>query len=361
MAGAIIVGKNTTSEFAHKLMTDSPMFGVTRNPWALDRTPGGSSGGSAVAVAAGLGPLSLATDAGASTRLPAACTGIVGLKPTLGVIPHSQVPDGFNNFIHIGVMARTVRDTALMLDSLAGEHPSDPHSLGVAAPHTLAALDDGRSLSGARIAFRPLLGNPQLDREVRHACEAALDDFRAAGCTVDIVDAPTENAEPAWRILQQSNWAARFHAKLFEVEDKIDPSFAEGIRAGGSYSGQQLLQATYKRTQHFRTVQGWFADYDFILTPTASRPPLPVTHRALDPITVNGVDVGDMRASWISYLSLFDLTGHPAVSVPCGWTADGLPIGIQIVGPWYADAQVLKAAALLEQARPWADRHPREP
>lgn len=124
-AGAVIIGKTTTPEFAHKLLTDAPLFGTTRNPWNLDCTPGGSSGGSAVAVAAGLGPLSLATDAGASTRLPAACTGIVGFKPTLGVVPHNQVPDGFNNFIHLGVMSRTVRDAALMTDVLAGPHPAD--------------------------------------------------------------------------------------------------------------------------------------------------------------------------------------------------------------------------------------------
>jgi aspartyl-tRNA(Asn)/glutamyl-tRNA(Gln) amidotransferase subunit A len=166
-AGAIIIGKTTTSEFAHKLMTDAPLFGTTRNPWDLRYTPGGSSGGSAVAVAAGLGPLSLATDAGASTRLPAACTGIVGMKPTLGLIPHSQVPDGFNNFIHLGLMARTVADTALMLDALSGADPSDPHSLGVDRTQTLAAIADAspESLRGLRVAWRPLAGNTMLDDE----------------------------------------------------------------------------------------------------------------------------------------------------------------------------------------------------
>lgn len=356
-AGAIIIGKTTTSEFAHKLLTDAPLFGVTRNPWGLDFTPGGSSGGSAVAVAAGLGPLSLATDAGASTRLPAACTGIVGMKPTLGVIPHNQVPDGFNNFIHLGVMARTVRDAALMLDVLGGAHPSDPHSLGVAPVSAAAGLAHG-DMKGLRIAWRPLVGNTLLDEEVRKACEASLEVFRSLGCTVDLLDDAIENAEPAWRILQQSNWAARFFARIDEVAPKLDPSFVEGIRAGGAYSGQQLLQATYKRTQHFRTVQGWFAKYDLVLTPTMSRPPLSVDHKALAPITINGQDAGDMRQSWVPYLNMFDLTGHPAVSVPCGWSKDGLPLGLQIVGPWYADAKVLKAAAALETAQPWAHRIP---
>lgn len=355
-AGAIVIGKTTTSEFAHKLLTDSPLFGVTRNPWDLDYTPGGSSGGSAVAVAAGLGPLSLATDAGASTRLPAACTGIVGLKPTLGVVPHNQVPDGFNNFIHLGVMARTVRDAALMLDVIGGPHPSDPHSLGLAPVNAAAGLD--APVKGPRIAFRPLVGNTLLDDDVRKACEASLDTFRALGASVDVVDETIDNAEPAWRILQQSNWAARYFARIDEVEPKIDPSFAEGIRAGGAYTGQQLLQATYKRTTHFRMVQSWFAKYDLVLTPTMSRPPLKADHKALDPIAINGQDAGDMRASWVPYLNMFDLTGHPAVSVPCGWNKDGLPLGLQIVGPWYADAKVLAAAAAFEAAQPWAERIP---
>ena len=212
-AGAIIVGKTTTSEFAHKLLTDAPLFGVTRNPWDTRLTPGGSSGGSAVAVAAGMGPLSLSTDAGASTRLPAALTGIVGLKPTLGVVPHNQVPDGFNNFIHLGVMARTVADAALMLDVISGEHRADPHSLGVAPPGAASALRaaGGKGINGLSVAWRPLVGNRLLDHEVRRVCEGALDVFRKLGCSVDTLEDPVENAEPAWRILQQSNWGARFY------------------------------------------------------------------------------------------------------------------------------------------------------
>lgn len=357
-AGAILLGKTTTSEFAHKLLTDAPLFGATRNPWDLERTPGGSSGGSAVAVAAGLGPLSLATDAGASTRLPAACTGIVGLKPTLGLVPHSQVPDGFNNFIHLGLMARDIRDVALMLDVLAGPEASDPHSIAVPRPGALAALDAGVTIAGRRIAWRPLLGNRLLDDEVRAAGARAVALLRRLGASVDEIDEPYENAEPAWRILQQANWAARFGKTIDQVAPRLDPSFVDGIRAGMTYTGQDLLQATYKRTQHFRAVQGWFARYDLVLTPTASRPPLALTHGALEPITVNGEDAGDMRQSWAPYLNLFDLTGHPAISVPAGFTKDGLPIGLQLIGRWYEDAALLQAAAGFEAAAPWADRRP---
>ena len=361
-AGAIIVGKTMTSEFAHKLLTDAPLFGTTRNPWNQELTPGGSSGGSAVAVAAGLGPLSLATDAGASTRLPAALTGIVGLKPTLGVIPHNQVPDAFNNYIHLGLMARTAADVALMLDVVAGGHSTDPHSIGVAAPNALATALKGDDKPGEnrRVAWRPLVGNRLLDDEVRKVCEQALDVFRQLGYQIDTIDEPVENAEPAWRVLQQANWAARFYARLDEVHAKLDPSFVDGIRAGGQYTGQQLLQAIYKRTEYFRAVQQWFAKYDLILTPTASRPPLSADHKALDPITINGADAGDMRHSWVSYLHLFNLTGHPAVSIPCGFIRNGLPVGLQIVGRWYADAEILKAASAYQRVTEWHSRTPPE-
>jgi aspartyl-tRNA(Asn)/glutamyl-tRNA(Gln) amidotransferase subunit A len=359
-AGSVIVGKTTTSEFAHKLLTDAPLFGNTRNPWDVALTPGGSSGGSAVAVAAGMAPLSLATDAGASTRLPAALTGIVGLKPTLGVIPHSQVPDGFNNYIHLGVMARTVADVALMLDVVSGAHRADPYSLGREPTNILAEMSQqAESIGRLKIAWRPLAGNTLLDTEVSRCCEAAVATIRDLGCTVEQRDEPIDNAGLAWRVLQQSNWAARFYGRLKDVADQMDPSFVEGIRTGGTYTGQDLLQATYKRTQHFRTVQDWFERYDLVLTPTCSRPPLAVEARALDPITINGEDAGDMRESWVPYLNLFDLTGHPAISVPCGFTSAGLPVGLQIVGRWHEDALVLKAAAAFEVIQPWRDHRPR--
>jgi aspartyl-tRNA(Asn)/glutamyl-tRNA(Gln) amidotransferase subunit A len=299
-----------------------------------------------------MGPLSLATDAGASTRLPAACCGIVGLKPTLGRIPHNQVPDAFNNFIHLGVMARTVEDAELMLDALSGPHPSDPYSLAAFQPET-------KGVKGLRIQWRPLLGNTLLDDEVREQCERALQALVGEGAKLERVDEPFESAEPAWRVLQQSNWAARYFAKLAEVEAKIEPGFADGIRAGGAYTGQQLLAATVKRTELFRAVQGWFERCDVVATPTMSRPPLEVSHRVDQPISINGKEAGDMRAAWIPYLNLFNLTGHPALSVPAGFTRAGLPVGLQLVGRWHADKQLLHVARALERARPWAQRIPR--
>jgi aspartyl-tRNA(Asn)/glutamyl-tRNA(Gln) amidotransferase subunit A len=355
-AGAVIIGKTTTPEFAYKLLTDSPISGITRNPWNAELTPGGSSGGSAVAVAAGMGPLSLATDAGASTRLPAACCGVLGLKPTLGRVPHNQVPDAFNNFIHLGVMARTVDDCELMFDAIAGPHPSDPWSQnrGQSPINNRALTPISVPIS---VQWRPFLGNTLLDDEIRAQCEATL---RELGAEVRTVEEPFENAEAPWRVLQQSNWAARFFAKLGEVESKIEPGFAAGIRAGGAYSGQQLLAATVKRTEFFRKVQGWFERCDLVATPTMSRPPMSATHGVDQPILVNGQPAGDMRVAWAPYLNVFNLTGHPALSVPAGFTRAGLPVGLQLVARWHAEADLFAAARRIEQTRPWAAMRPRE-
>lgn len=352
-AGAIIIGKTTTSELAHKLLTDSPLTGVTRNPWDLTRTPGGSSGGSAVAVAAGLGSLSVATDAGASTRLPAACTGIVGMKPTLGLIPHDQVPDAFNNFIHLGVMARTVADAALLLDVLAGPDASDPHSLHAPPPEACLALRQPLKLQGLRVRWRPYCGNTQLASEIRARCEHVLGELVRAGAEVNEDTTTIDNAEPSWRILQQSHWAARLGARLDEIAHQLDPSLVAGVQAALAYTGQNLLQATYQRTRFFRLVQGWFRKAEYIVTPTMSRPPLAADHPAFAPIVIDGKAAGDMRAAWTPYLSLFDLTGHPAVSVPCGFTSDGLPAGLQIIAPWYGDADALRLAAHIENIIGW--------
>src|SRR6266404_6852031 len=186
-AGAILVGKTTTPEFGHKCFTEAPLFGRTANPWDQSRTPGGSSGGAAAAVAAGLGPIGIGTDGGGSSRIPAACCGVVGFKQTLGLVPHDLTPDGFGNQSHITPMTRTVMDTALMLQAMAGPDPCDPHSLGLPAPDFVSGAKAEGDLRGVRIAWRPLLGNSMVAGEVRTACEAALTAFTALGAIVEPV------------------------------------------------------------------------------------------------------------------------------------------------------------------------------
>src|SRR5262245_51397982 len=180
-AGSILVGKSATPEFGHKCFTDAPLFGRTANPWDLTRTPGGSSGGAAAAVAAGLAPIGVGTDGGGSSRIPASCCGVVGFKQTLGLVPHDLTPDGFGNQSHITPMTRTVMDTALMLQAMAGPHPSDPHALGLPTPDFVAGARIEGDLKGVRIAWRPLLGNTALSGEVMTACEKALAAFAELG------------------------------------------------------------------------------------------------------------------------------------------------------------------------------------
>jgi aspartyl-tRNA(Asn)/glutamyl-tRNA(Gln) amidotransferase subunit A len=352
-AGAVVIGKTTTSEFAYKLLTDSLANGITRNPWNREFTPGGSSGGAAASVAAGVTDFALATDAGASTRLPAACCGILGLKPTLGLIPHNQVPDGFGNIVHLGLMTRRADDLALFLDVLAGPHPSDPHSLGLAPPKALQAMAEPLVPRGLRIAWRPLAGNVALDPEVEAACRSFLAGLEAQGATVETMDEVIANPGLPWRVLQQANWASRWYAKLEEIRDRIEPGFAQGIAEGGACSGPELMTAIQKRTEIFRMVQGWFGKFDLIATPSMSAPPVRVDHRVDEPLTIGGRAVGDLRDAWIPYLNLFNLSGHPAINIPCGFSESGLPLGIQFAAPWYADALLVRTAAWTEMHQPW--------
>src|SRR5947208_4450028 len=200
-AGAILIGKTTTPEFGHKCFTEAPLFGRTANPWELSRTCGGSSGGAAAAVASGLAPIGIGTDGGGSSRIPAACCGAVGFKQTLGLVPHDLTPDGFGNQSHITPMSRTVMDTALMLQAMAGPHRCDPHSLGLAVPDFVAAARPDGDLKDVRIAWRPLLGNTMLSAEVRMACERGLAAFAELGAIITPVDDAFASTEPIWLIL----------------------------------------------------------------------------------------------------------------------------------------------------------------
>src|SRR3954462_8437555 len=204
-AGAILVGKTTTPEFGHKCFTDAPLFGRTANPWDIGRTCGGSSGGAAAAVAAGLAPIGIGTDGGGWSRIPAACCGVVGFKQTLGLVPHDLTPDGFGNQSHITPMTRTVMDTALMLQAMAGPDPCDPHSLGLAVPDFVAAARPEGDLKGVRIGWRPLLGNTMLSRDVREACESALAAFAKLGGIVEPIEDNFKNTETIYLVLTQAS------------------------------------------------------------------------------------------------------------------------------------------------------------
>jgi aspartyl-tRNA(Asn)/glutamyl-tRNA(Gln) amidotransferase subunit A len=348
-AGAILVGKTTTPEFGHKPLTDSPLFGSTRNPWDLSRTCGGSSGGAAAAVVTGQGPLALGTDGGGSVRLPASCCGIVGLKPTLGRVPHVHQADLFSSTSYIGPMARTVAETAACLDAIVGFDAGDPYSRPEPA-------DDARDVAvrGLRLGWLPHVGNRLVDPEVLGACEAAVRHLEGRGAHVETVEEDVSGFERTFLIGLQAGLAARVGPHMAKFRDKVAVSLRESIDRGARWTAVDWVNALGQRTTVYRRVQALFRRFDFLLSPALSRPALPVDHDAFEPITIGGEAAGSIRGAWYPYLWPFNLSGHPAVSLPCGWSADGLPIGLQIVGPWYGDRRVLALAAQLERERPCA-------
>jgi aspartyl-tRNA(Asn)/glutamyl-tRNA(Gln) amidotransferase subunit A len=348
-AGAILVGKTTTPEFGHKPLTDSPLFGATRNPWDLARTAGGSSGGAAAAVATGQGPLALGTDGGGSIRLPAACCGIVGLKPTLGRVPHVHQADLFSSTSYIGPMARTVAEAAACFDAIAGFDAGDPYS----RPEP---PDDPRGVEvrGLRVGWLPRVGNRLVDPDVLASCEAVVRHLEGRGAHVEAVAEDLGPFEHTFLVFLQGGLAARVGPHMAAFGDQVAKSLRESIERGARWSAVDWANAVAQRTTVYRRVCTLFRRFDVLLSPTLGRPALALDHDPYEPITIAGESAGSIRGAWYPYLWPFNLSGHPAVSLPCGWSSDGLPIGLQIVGPWHADRRVLALAAHLERERPCA-------
>jgi aspartyl-tRNA(Asn)/glutamyl-tRNA(Gln) amidotransferase subunit A len=330
-------------------LTDSPLFGATRNPWDRSRTAGGSSGGAAAAVATGQGPLALGTDGGGSIRIPAACCGIVGLKPTLGRVPHVQQADLFSSTSYIGPMARTVAEVAACFDVIVGFDAGDPYS----RPEP-PADPRGVDVRGLRIGWLPRVGNRLVDAEVLAACEAAARHLESQGARVDTVDENFAAEEDAFLVALQGGLAARVGPHMAKFGDKVAPSLRQTVEGGARWSAADWARAAGQRTAIFRRVHALFQRFDLLMSPTISRPALAVDHDAFQAISIGGERAGSIRGAWYPYLWPFNLSGHPAISLPCGWSSDGLPIGLQIVGPWHADRRVLALAEHLERERPCA-------
>ncbi|HET6183631.1 MAG TPA: amidase [Acetobacteraceae bacterium] len=358
-AGAIVVGKTTTPEFGQQCLTEAPLFGRTRNAWRADRTSGGSSGGSAVAVAAGLVPIAVATDGGGSTRIPAACNGVVGFKQSMGVVPQEYAQDGFGNISYITPMSRTVLDSALMLDAMAGPDPRDPLSTARPQPRFAAAAQQtDMGLRGVRIGWRARLGNTAVAADVLAGCETALGTLRAMGAEVRDHTAPFENPEPLWFVSNGAYRMAQFGHHLRAHRDIMCPTFVRQMDRVTSYSAAELYQAIFARTRLYRQVQSWFDDCDFMAMPTLSRSAVPIDQDFFGPITIDDMQVENIRAAWYPYTMPFNLTGNPAVSLPCGFDRDGMPVAIQFVAPVGGDAALFRLAGAYERAMPWVARQP---
>jgi Asp-tRNA(Asn)/Glu-tRNA(Gln) amidotransferase A subunit family amidase len=350
-AGAILLGKTNTPTLGWVGITDNLLFGLTRNPWGLERTPGGSSGGAGAAVAAGLAPLALGTDGGGSIRKPAAFCGIVGFKPSFGRVPVYPA-SGAWSLSHAGPMTRTAKDAALVMNVCAQPDERDPNSLPAETIDYVKALAGG--VKGLRVAHSDTLGiAPAVDPEVRAAAASAARAFRELGCRVEHVNPDWPLAWDAWRAIFLGGIAARLAPYLDRRQD-IDAALLPAIDEMLASGPTRYVQAWFDRLAWWQHPRAFFEKYDLLLTPTATTPAF--GHGILFPSEIDGVKVDRHASSVFTYP--FNLTGQPAISVPCGFTRSGLPIGLQIVGRRFDDVTVLRAAAAFEAARPWAACRP---
>ncbi len=358
-AGGILFGKTTTPEFGHKAMTDAPLFGRTRNAWSAERSSAGSSGGAAVAVAAGLGPIGIATDGGGSTRIPAAANGMVGLKQSNGIIPHSQVADSFGNYTYVTPMTRTVMDTALMLQAMAGPHDSDPWTIGTVPQDYIAAARPEGDLKGRRILYSVTLGNTLVSQDVRAAFDRALLRLSELGAELIPLTEDLPDMAPVWKVINHTTWKARFDEMIKREGNRMTPSLVRQVAEAADWSGADYQRAMFQRADLFRMVQHWFEKADYLVTPTLSRTALPINQDLFEPIEIDGVEAGELRANWFPYTMPFNITGHPAITLCCGYGAsDGMPVGLQILGRFRDEASILRAAALYEASEDWMSRWP---
>ncbi|NBP36604.1 MAG: amidase [Betaproteobacteria bacterium] len=357
-AGAILIGKTTTPEFGSKCLTDSPLFGKTANPWQLGRTSGGSSGGAAVAVAAGIAPIAIATDGGGSTRIPAACNGVVGIKQSLGLVPHSQAQDLFSNQTYVTPMTRTVADTALMLDLMGGEHPCDPWSNGFEKPDLFRTIGDMKSLRGKRIMAWAAPPERPLAAETRQLFELALLRLSDLGAVIEPVEGNGMDIEPIWRTINHTVWRTRFAALAARYGQDLSDTFHRQLALAKDLSAVAYQEAMFERTKLFLRVQAMFGSVDFLAMPTISRSALSIDHDLFSGIDIDGQHYDELRANWFPNTMPFNMTGHPAISLPCGFDQDGMPLGLQLVGPLRGDRELLQVAALFEMATGLLNQRP---
>ncbi len=342
-AGAVILGKTTTPEFGWKALGDSPLTGITRNPWDLSRTSGGSSAGAAAAAAAGIGALHLGSDGAGSIRTPSAFCGIFGLKPSFGRVP-AYPPSPLGLLSHVGPMARTVADAALLLNVLCGADHRDPYALPLDGRDYRDGLEGG--VGGWRIAYSPALGYARVDGEIAAAVAQAARQFEALGAVVEEVDAIFPSPHDALLTLWAAGVARVVAAFSAEKRTLLDPGLAALAKEGERLSAAQYLEADAVRVTLGRQMAVFHQTYDLLLTPTMPVPALPAGQDLNDPANErHWID-------WSPFSYPFNLTRQPAASIPCGLTQAGLPIGLQLVGPLYADARVLQAARAFETTQP---------
>ncbi len=350
--GAVFIGKTTTPEFGWKGTNDAPLTGVTSNPWNLRKTPGGSSGGSGAALAAGFCPLAIGTDAGGSIRIPASFCGVFGLKPTFGLVA-AWPASPFGTLAHLGPMARTVEDAALFLN--VASEPDARDWFQQPFPKIDFTRYVAHGIKGARIAFSPRLGwATRVDPEVEKIVAGAAARFSDLGASVEHVDPPGGDPTAFFRTLYFSGAGFLLADMRAENLALLDPNLRALVETSRGISRKEFQQATAERAAYGAGMKAFMQGYDFLLTPSTAVP-------AFDTPLVTPFDPqGQLWMEWTPFSYPFNLTTQPAASICCGFTGDHLPVGLQIVGRIGDDAGVLRAARAFEQLANFSERHPKE-
>lgn len=355
-AGAIVLGKTNAPEFGYTAFTKNLLFGVTRNPWNPARTPGGSSGGSSAAIAAGMVPLATGSDGGGSIRIPACYTGCYGIKPTFGRVPRGPFQMlTWSDTVAYGPITRTVRDTALYLDTVVGAHPADPDSLphpGISYVETLDGLP-GR----LRIAWSPTLGYARVQSDVMREVLKAVRVFEKLGHTVEEIDEGCPDPGLAWAAVGSGEVYAQIAHLLDEHRSEFGRGFLAGVERARDLTPEKYGEAQRARAELVTFLWHLFERYDLLLTPTL--PTEAFDARGKMPPEIDGEPVRNPLAV-VAFTYPFNLSGHPAATVRAGLTDAGLPAGLQIVGPRHREDLVLQASYAYEQERPWNHHWPRQ-
>ncbi|MRH90790.1 amidase [Nocardia sp. SYP-A9097] len=365
-AGAICLGKTNTSEFGYSATGQNRLFPTTRNPWNPALSPGGSSAGSAAAVAAGLGPVALGSDGGCSVRIPAALCGLVGFKPSMGRVPvypgcrDERLPgvSGWESIEHIGPISRTVADAALMLSVLAGPDQRDRHSIPCQDIDWIAAAHRGRqeAVTGLRIGYSPDFGYLPVDPAVRRVVDRAVTNVlgNQLGCHIEQVDPGWPDPGAAYAALIVAETDLTGMRRLIAEHGKHLSPYLVGWM-GADWTAQDFTDANIMRKTVVNAMARLMTRFDVLITPTSAVPAFPVDR--LGPTEIDGRSV--TNSTWIGFNYPANLTGQPAISIPAGRTADGLPVGLQIIGRHLDDATVLRLAAAFESVAPWSQVRPR--
>ncbi|MEN3363874.1 MAG: amidase, partial [Burkholderiales bacterium] len=344
-AGAISIGKTNTPEYGAGAQTFNAVFGATRNPYDLAKTCGGSSGGSAVAIATGMVALADGTDMGGSLRCPASFNNIVGLRPSVGRVPDVPALGGWGNLSVCGPMARTVEDVALYLSVMAGPSPRDPMSLSEDGSRFRAPL--ARDFKGVRIAWSPDIGGLPVDKRVTRVIEAQRKVFEQMGCIVEDACPDLRDAQEIFMTLRAYVFELQLGVVMDQHPGVLKDAVVWNIEAGRKLTGTQLARAEKLRTALFERMNRFMQTYDFIVFPVNQVPPFPVEQQYVTEI--DGVKM-DSYIDWMRSCFLVTSTTHPAISVPAGFTEEGLPVGMQIVGRHRGEFELLQVAHAFEQA-----------